>query len=391
MNLGDSIEYYDSRIAGLSGSDAGQYKTLNRNESPTVAAYPNNLYSPVHLAKTKFTGSCCEENNFAVGVSLLDYSPIDDDHAVSLVAYPPQDYPAVSLRTTSFDIVTEGNFGSKVVPTSVTGSSKWAASWVTPTYGGATGSTHITTMFAITGRLSASPQFDEAITGATSAKNFLSTIPPTRRVIQPRFLGSALADSYWVGVGITLDNAYNTGDACRDSLGNFVTADLNDPREVAGRTGAYGGSQRFISPWLDNASARAKSSWNTWLSEYLSIGGSAQHFVLDDESNPLTIWSSFLRKETSDTTTRQVVTHMNYILGDPRADSLTAGNAALYGSLKTQLKLGAGYTTSQFSNVELGMGASGGYKLWNSVMSGMASYYVDNYFTSPITTQISKR
>ena len=388
LNLGDSIEYYDSSVSGVSGSDTGKYKPLTRNQSPTVAAYPGNLYSPVHLAKTKFTGSCCEENNFAVGVSLLDYSPIDDNHAVSLVAYPPQDFPAVALRTTSFDVVNDQNFVSKITPTGVTQSSKWAAAWTTPTYGnGPTGSTHITSMFAITGRLSASPQFDEAITGATSAKNFLSTIPPNRRVIQPRFLGAALADNYWLGQGITLDNTYNTGDACRDSLGNFVTEDLNDPREIAGKTGAYGGTQRFISPWFDNASTRAKASWDTWLSEYLSIGGSAQHFILDDESYPTSVWGNFLRKSTSDTTTKQFVTHMNYILSDPRADSLTAGNAGSYGSLKTQLKLDAGYTTSQFSNIELAMGASGGYKLWNSVVNGLASYYIDNYFTSPITSR----
>jgi hypothetical protein len=265
MNLGDSIDYYDTRS---SVNGAGKYTTFNRNDSVWSANYPSNVYSPVHLVKTKFSGDCCVGNNFAVGVSLLDYSPISDKHDVSMVVYPPQDYPSVSLRTTSFDVVTDSNYSSKVTPTTATQTSKWAASWVTPTYGGATGTTHITTMFAITGRLSSSPQFDEAITGATSAKNFLSSIPANRRVIQPRYLGAALSDEYWLSQGITLDNVYNTGDACRDSSGNFVTADINDPREIAGRTGSYGGTQRFISPWLDNSAARAKTSWDTWLSEY---------------------------------------------------------------------------------------------------------------------------
>jgi hypothetical protein len=386
MNLGDSIDYYDTRS---SVNGAGKYTTFNRNDSVWSANYPSNVYSPVHLVKTKFSGDCCVGNNFAVGVSLLDYSPISDKHDVSMIVYPPQDYPSVALRTTSFDVVTDSNYSSKVTPTTATQTSKWAASWNTPTYGGATGSTHITTMFAITGKLSPNPQFDEAITGATSAKNFLSSIPANRRVIQPRYLGSVFSDDYWLGQGITLDNVYNTGDACRDSSGNFVTADINDPREIAGRTGSYGGTQRFISPWLDNSAARAKTSWNTWLSEYLAIGGSAQYFVLENENNPTSIFSNFLRKSTADTTTSQVVDHMNYILSDPRSDSLTAGNASVYGSLKTQLKLGAGYTTSQFSNVELAMGASGGYKLWNSVVAGLAAHYIDEFFTSPITSKYS--
>ena len=390
MDLGESVSYFDTRInAGSFGSGVGAFIDLDKNSRLFSSNYPSQLYSPIHLAKTKFSGECCVDNNFAVSVALTEYSPSDDNHEISLVAFPPQEYPAVALRTTSFDVVTDGNFAAKISPTTTTETSKWAASWSTPTYGGATGTTHITTMFTITGRLSASPQFDQSITGATSAKNFLSSIPEKRRVILAYHLGAAIADEYWLSTGITLDNAYNTGDACRDSLGNFVIADMNDPREIVGRTGSYGGTQRFISPWLDNSAARAKASWDTWLTEYLAIGGSAQYFVLDQENNPTSVWSNWLRKNASDTTTTQAVDHMNHILSDPRSTSLTAGNASVYGSLKTQLKLGSGYTTSQFSNVELAMGASGGYKLWNSVMTGLASYYIDEFFTSPITSKYS--
>lgn len=394
LNLGDSIDYYDTSVYGSTGTGVGVYKTLDRNHPVKSSRYPDVLYSPVHLAKTKFSGNCCVDNNFAVSMSMLDLFPESYDNDIGLVVYPPQDSPSVVLAGTQIDIVSDVDFYSKITPTEKTDTSKWAAAWDPPKIGGATGTTHITTMFKVVpGRVSGNAFFDAAITGATSAKLFLSTIPPERRAIQTFFLNGAFADEYWRSVGITLDNTYNTGDACRNSAGNFVTADVNDTREVVGKTGAYDGTQRFISPWFDNSAARAKQIFTTWLSEFSSIGGSAQYFIGDNEDNPASIWSNYLRTNTADTTTRKVTDHLNTILADPRANSLTAGNAATYGSFRSQLQFGTGYTTSQFSNIGLndlrvdGVGATAGaYKLWNSVVSGLVTHYLNDLFVSPITS-----
>jgi hypothetical protein len=97
LNLGDSIEYYDTKLYGATGSPIGTYRTITRNGSVQSARYPDILYSPIHLAKTKFEGACCEQNNFAVSMSVVGYQPEVYGHDISLVVFPPQDNPAVAM------------------------------------------------------------------------------------------------------------------------------------------------------------------------------------------------------------------------------------------------------------------------------------------------------
>lgn len=395
LDLGDSIDYYDTRSYGTTGSSVGVFRNLNRNNPVTSSRYPDVLYSPTHLVKTKFQGDCCENNNFAVSMTMLDLFPETYSNEVSLVVYPPQDYPAVVLTGIETDFINERNFNDKITPTETTKTSKWASAWDSPKNGGATGTTHITTMFkAVPGRISGNARFDEAITGATSAKMFLSTIPPERRAIQTFFMNGCFGDSWWLSdQGITLDNTFNTGDACRDASGNFVAQSMNDPRIVIGKTGPYGGTQRFLSPWLDNSAERAKQKFTTWLSEFSSIGGSAQYFIGDNEDSVVSHWSPYLRRNASDPTTNQQVDHLNIILADPRTNSLTAGNAGAYGSFRSQLRFDKGYTTAHFSNrsandlIVNGLGATAGaYKRWNYVTDRLVSHYLNECWVSPITT-----
>jgi len=98
MDLGESVSYFDTRInAGSFGSGVGAFIDLDKNSRLFSSNYPSQLYSPIHLAKTKFSGECCVDNNFAVSVALTEYSPSDDNHEISLVAFPPQDAPSVIL------------------------------------------------------------------------------------------------------------------------------------------------------------------------------------------------------------------------------------------------------------------------------------------------------
>lgn len=396
LNLGDKVEYYDTRVYGPTGG-IGAFREYDRNYPIYSVNYPNVAYSPVHLARTKFEGDCCIDNNFAVSASLMEWRPEVYGNDVSLVVTPPQDYPSVVLAATESVVIRDSEVYDKVAPSETTTTSKWASSWSTPTYNnGPTGSTHITTAFRLTGRVSPNPALDETLSSAASAKTFLDSVPPQKRAIMPFPFNTFAVDDWWRSTGLTLSSTYMTGDACRNSSGNFIEEDINDPRETEGKpySPAYAGTQRYISPWLDNTTARYKQAWNSWLTGFSAIGGSAQYFILDTDGaeNVCSIWSNYMRKEVSDGTSSKMIRHMNYILNDPRADSLTAGNAPTRGSLKQQLKISSGYTAGQFSNFAAQLTVTGAgpeeglYKLWNSVMMGMGNYYVNEFFSPPIKT-----
>jgi len=272
----------------------------------------------------------------------------------------------------------------------------WATTWNNSSLN----SSLLVKSFTVTGRLMPNPAAnkDETIASPSAAVTFFNanSIPESRRVILPNYLNASYGDFYWLTNGgynsatctagqscdprISYDLATNTGDACKDSTGAVVFQTIsNDPRILTNPNG-FSGSLTFASPWLDTVNARIKTSWNNWLTSYNSAGGKVSYIVGDivDSENlsNVNVFSEFLRKNPADGGD-QILTHINTIVADPRTNSSTAGNAATYGTLRSQLKLDSGYTTADFNTRDL-TGSKGGYKLWNFVTSRLAAFYLND-------------
>jgi len=262
----------------------------------------------------------------------------------------------------------------------------FAASWKAPV--NVTRSTDlIVQSYFPWGRISANPAKDAGTPDPSEAVNFYinNNIPVGKRVMFPNFIQSAFIDSYWATQpGGRIQDSYHPDDACRDSSSNIVTADTSDPRG-----GAYAGIQSFASPWMDNATSRVKSFWNNWLDAFKANGGSIDYMMGDIIDggwwSPVSYFSSIIRQDGG--AGSGYLTHLNYIVNDPRTQSTTVGNASIYGSLYSQLKLDQGQTLSDFNNLNLADGFTGGYKILNFVTSRLGAYYVNEGFYKPIQSK----
>ena len=275
----------------------------------------------------------------------------------------------------------------------------WATTWENS----ALDSKFLVKSFQIRGRLfptagatrNGNIQLNETISTPQSAINFFNTngIPNERRVLMPYFLNESYNDNYWLtsagfssescspgaacDLRVSLDKCFNIGDSCKNNLGQTITQSLSDPR-ISTNPNAYGGTLTFPSPWQDVVNTRIKSEWTNWLTTYKSLGGTVSYIVgdINENSSPVGIFANFLRKNDSDGN-EKVLTHINTILADPRSTSATAGNASIFGTFRSQLKLDSGYVIEDFNTRDL-TGSKGGYKLWNFVTSRLGAYYLND-------------
>ena len=237
------------------------------------------------------------------------------------------------------------------------------------------------------GRISANPAKDEGTPDPSDAVNFYisNNIPVGKRVMIPQFTHAAFIDS-WATTqpGGRIQDGYHPDDACRDSSSNIVAADTSDPRG-----GIYAGIQSFASPWMDNATVRVKSLWSDWLDGFKARGGSIDYMLGDlidgGTWSPVAYWSSLLRQDGG--AGAGYLTHLNYIVNDPRTQSTTVGNAPIHGSLYSQLKLDQGQALSDFNTANLADGFTGGYKILNFVTSRLGAHYVNEGFYKPIQSK----
>ena len=270
--------------------------------------------------------------------------------------------------------------------------------------------TELISPYIIDGRLFPTIGATNSVTGAALNEPTLATsfaisfftsnkIPEQRRVLQTKFLDASYGDDFWLMRGNRADNTdrqslnkcFNVNDGCKDSSGNIIQEDKIDPRELVG-TGhlAFGGTLAYPSPWFDNTSSRVKSEWTTWLNNYKNASGKVSYIVNDIESyNPLSYWGNFLRKDNDDLTNSQRTIHLNYILNDTRASSVTAGNSSIYGSLRSQLKMTGtnAFTVSDFNRQDR---TKGGHYLWNFVLGRSGAYYANDAVYSPVAAIFPK-
>jgi hypothetical protein len=189
------------------------------------------------------------------------------------------------------------------------------------------------------------------------------------------------------GYGLSYQYSYHPDDSCKDVFGNIVEQELfNIPTNSSQNTNAFKGVQSFASPWLDGATDRVKNFWGPWLDSLESVGITFQYFMGNiadtDTPTPLGYFSNLTRREGN--VGEGYTLHHGYVINDPRADSLTAGNAAIYGSLKNQLLLDQGYTLSDFNVMNISDGTTGGYKLLNFVTGRLGGYYLNEGFYKPV-------
>lgn len=298
------------------------------------------------------------------------------------------------------------NFYSAFHVSSEFDSTKIQGLWATTWNDSSLNSNLLVKSFTITGRLSPNPTagLDETIRSPSDAVTFFNNnnIPEYRRVILPNYLNAGYGDFYWLKNGgynaatciagqpcdkrKSLDLVTNTDDACKTTSGQIIKQTIsNDPRILGvapepPNPNGYSGSLTFASPWQDATSSRVKTSWNSWLTSYNAAGGKVSYIVGDIiDSENLSIvgfFSEFLRKNPADGGELKL-THFNTIINDPRSTSATAGNAAIHGTFRSQLKLDSGYTTADFNTLDLTT-TKGGYKLWNFVTSRLTAFYLND-------------
>jgi hypothetical protein len=192
------------------------------------------------------------------------------------------------------------------------------------------------------------------------------------------------------GYGLSYQYAYHPDDACKDAFGNVIEQELfniptNDDPTLQ-TSNAYKGVQSFASPWLDGATDRVKAFWESWLDSVEAAGITFEYFmgnIADTTTpSPMNYFGNMTRREGN--YGAGYTLHHGHIFNDPRAYSLTAGNASIYGSLRSQLLLDQGYTLTDFTVLEVADGTTGGYKLLNFVMGRLGGYYMNEGFYKPI-------
>jgi hypothetical protein len=240
------------------------------------------------------------------------------------------------------------------------------------------------------GRISANINKDESLPDVEHAINYFASNPTPmgKRSIFPHPIQSAWNDSFWLGIpGNSVQDCLNINDSCRDpNTSNFVeSAILNRTGDQVGPQ--WAGIQKFGSPWLDNASSRAKTIWYNWLNDLKNNGITFDIVMgnIDDSSyySPVVTWNNLVRKNADDGGFGYT-SHYGHVLNDSRTFSATAGNANIYGPLYNQLKINNGFTLSDFNIIDASQGVSGAYIWWNYITSRMGSYYIDDTFYKPL-------
>ena len=252
------------------------------------------------------------------------------------------------------------------------------------------------------GRISANPDRDETLVTAAEVKQWFEDNPTAaplgKRAIMPFFINAAFSDPIqWVNnsfPGSTYGAAFNGQDFVKDSGGNFVLDTISQNRRPSSQQNntIYGGNQNFMSPWYDNAASRTKTIWTNWLQSVKDEGITFDYVMgnISDTSifSNVSIWSENSGLRLNGTAGNGNTFHFNYILQDPRMQSSSIGNASIYGTLHSQLKLDQGFTLGSFNYNEVNRGISGGasaaYILWNFVVSRLGSYYIEDAFYSPL-------
>lgn len=249
------------------------------------------------------------------------------------------------------------------------------------------------------GRISGNPAYDSALVTAAEVKTWFEENPGPlgKRAIMPFFINSAPWDPTQINVTDaapqprTVDDAFHPDDFCRDPANpsQYVVGSIS-PRPSYQNTAKYAGNLKFASPWFDASAPRTKIIWENWLSSLVAEGITFDYFMgnLVDTSvfSPVSYWAFNTLRETVVGDVPGKTLHMNHILNDPRTQSITSGNAELYGSLYDQLKINNGFTLTDFNYADAAEGVSAGYVHWNFVMSRLGSDYINDFYYTPIAS-----
>lgn len=218
--------------------------------------------------------------------------------------------------------------------------------------------------------------------------------PMGKNALIPGFIHGAWWNIYWLELSpYLLQDCMSQEDACKDpATGEFVVGSIANRPGIGGvnnqSSSKFAGSQKFASPWLDNATNKLKPLWIEWLQQIKAAGITLDYIMGNIADtyvpNAVSYWSTISRANTDDGGDGYL-THYGHILNDPRTQSNTFGNASIYGSLYSQLKLDQGFTLSDFNVRNLADGTTQGYLLWNSITSRLGSYYINDGYMGPVS------
>ena len=251
------------------------------------------------------------------------------------------------------------------------------------------------------GRISANPNEDESLPPASEVKAWFENTPRplNKKAVFTYPINPAFWDPSKMGVGgNSYGAAFHPQDYVQDPAnpGQFIQAEIplsNRPDTQINAT-IYGGVQNFASPWFENATPKAKTTWTNWLQSLVNEGITFDYVMgnIEDTTlySPVSIWSESSGLRKNGTAGNGITLHYDYVINDPRMQSTTVGNAPIYGSLYSQLKLDQGFTLGSFNYNEVARGISGGvsaaYNLWNYVTSRLGASYIEDAYYIPFTT-----